>query len=148
MPCVITTDKVWIMIRTYSDLSQLQTFEDRYQYLQLSGVVGCDTFGFDRYLNQIFYKSTIWKKVRDVVIVRDKGCDLGIVGHEIDKRIIIHHMNPISTKDIEYNSDFLMDPEFLITTMLSTHNAIHYGDENLLVKEPTNRSKHDTTPWR
>lgn len=141
--------KVMLMnIRTYSDLSKLTTFEDRYNYLQLNGFVGKETFGFDRYLNQVFYKSAKWRSVRDFVIVRDNGCDLGIEGREIYGKIIIHHMNPITIQDIEQESDFLLDPEFLISTVHETHNAIHYGDENLLIRVPIERKPNDTCPWR
>lgn len=141
--------KVMLMnIRTYSDLSKLTTFEDRYNYLRLNGFVGKETFGFDRYLNQVFYKSAKWRSVRDFVIVRDNGCDLGIEGREIYGKIIIHHMNPITIKDIEQESDFLLDPEFLISTVHETHNAIHYGDENLLIRVPIERKPNDTCPWR
>ena len=141
--------KVMLMnIRTYSDLSKLTTFEDRYHYLRLNGFVGKETFGFDRYLNQVFYKSAKWRSVRDFVIVRDNGCDLGIEGREIYGKIIIHHMNPITIQDIEQESDFLLDPEFLISTVHETHNAIHYGDENLLIRVPIERKPNDTCPWR
>lgn len=135
-------------IKTYTELSRLPTFEERYRYLRLKGAVGQDTFGFDRYLNQIFYRSQRWKAVRDHVIVRDNGCDLGVEGYEIHGRIIIHHMNPITLKDIETESEFLMDPEYLITTVHNTHNAIHYGDEGLLITAPIERSRYDTCPWR
>ncbi len=135
-------------IKTYSELSKLGTFEDRYQYLRLSGVVGEETFGFDRYLNQVFYRSQKWKDVRDFVIIRDLGCDLGIEGREIHGKIMIHHINPITLKDIERESEFLLDPEYMITTTHNTHNAIHYGDENLLIKNPIERRKFDTCPWR
>lgn len=135
-------------IRTYTELSKLQTFEERYRYLRLNGSVGKDTFGYDRYLNQMFYRSQQWKAIRDHVIVRDNGCDLGIEGREIYGKIIIHHMNPITIKDIETESEFLLEPEFLISTIHNTHNAIHYGDESLLVKGPIVRSKNDMCPWR
>lgn len=134
--------------KRYSELILLPTFEERYKYLQLNGVIGDETFGFDRYVNQMFYRSQEWKQVRDYVIVRDNGCDLGIEGHEIRGKILIHHMNPIEIKDIQQVNKFLLDPEYLITTMLSTHNAIHYGDESLLVKDPIERSKNDTCPWK
>lgn len=136
------------MIRTYSDLSRLNTFEDRYRYLKLNGSIGEETFGFDRFINQNFYKSPEWKAVRDFVIVRDNGCDLGIEGYEIRGKIFIHHMNPILPKDIETRSEFLLDPEYLISTTHPTHNAIHYGDESLLIQAPIERSKNDTCPWR
>ena len=135
-------------IKRYSELILLPTFEERYKYLQLNGVIGDETFGFDRYINQMFYRSQEWRQVRDYVIVRDNGCDLGIEGHEIRGKILIHHMNPIGIKDIQQVNKFLLDPEYLITTMLSTHNAIHYGDESLLVKDPIERSKNDTCPWK
>lgn len=136
------------MIRTYSELSKLSTFEERFQYLKLGGSVGESTFGFDRYLNQIFYKSKLWKRIRDEVIFRDCGCDLGINGREIFGQVIIHHMNPITIEDIEADSKFLTDPEYLITTIHSTHNAIHYSDEKLLMTGPIERTKNDTCPWR
>ena len=135
-------------IKRYSELILLHTFEERYKYLQLNGVIGDETFGFDRYINQMFYRSQEWKQVRDYVIIRDNGCDLGIEGHEIRGKILIHHMNPIGIKDIQQVNKFLLDPEYLITTMLSTHNAIHYGDESLLVTDPIERSKNDTCPWK
>lgn len=135
-------------IKTYSELSKLTTFEERYNYLRLSGLVGKETFGFDRYLNQVFYKSSKWRSIRDFVIVRDNGCDLGIEGREIHGRIIIHHMNPITIQDITQQTDFLLDPEFLISTVHETHNAIHYGDMNLLIREPVKRQRNDTCPWR
>lgn len=135
-------------IKTYSELITIPTFEERFKYLRLDGVVGRDTFGFDRYLNQIFYRSQRWKSVRDYVIIRDNGCDLGVEGHEIYGRILIHHMNPITLDDITQESEFLLDPEYLISTIHSTHNAIHYGDENLLVTAPVERTPFDTCPWR
>lgn len=110
--------------------------------------MGEDTFGFDRFINQIFYKSQEWRAIRDHVIVRDNGCDLGVEGREIYGKILIHHMNPISQKDIEARSRFLLDPEYLITTTHDTHNAIHYGDETLLITAPVERSRNDTCPWR
>lgn len=135
-------------IKTYTELSKLNSFEERYRYLQLGGSVGKDTFGFDRYLNQIFYRSQKWKHIRDQVIIRDNGCDLGVEGYEIHGRILIHHMNPITLRDIEQESDFLLNPEFLISTTHNTHNAIHYGDEDLLIKVPLERTQFDTCPWR
>lgn len=136
-------------IRTYTELSKLTSFEDRYGYLKLDGRVGAETFGFDRYINQVFYqRSKKWKAVRDHVIIRDNGCDLGVEGYTIHKGILIHHMNPITVEDIMRESDFLLDPEFLITTVLNTHNAIHYGDERLLPQVPIERTKNDTCPWR
>lgn len=135
-------------VKTYSELRSLKTFEERYRYLRLYGRVGADTFGFDRIFNQMFYRSREWKSIRDEIIIRDNGCDLGVDGYEVHGRIIIHHMNPISLEDIQRNSDLLMNPEYLITTALSTHNAIHYGDENLLMKTPIERSRYDTCPWK
>lgn len=137
-------------IRTYSELVSLTTFEERYEYLRLDGQVGKDTFGFDRYLNQVFYSSKEWKKIRRDVIIRDKGCDLGIEDREIPDGcpILIHHMNPITKEDILNRSEFLLNPEFLICTIKNTHDAIHYGDEGLLVAEPVTRYMNDTCPWR
>lgn len=135
-------------IKNYTELSKLKTFEERYEYLRLNGRVGEATFGFDRYLNQVFYQSQRWKSVRDFVILRDNGCDLGVDGYEIFGKVIIHHMNPITVDDIESESDFLLNPEFLICTVHSTHNAIHYGDESLLIRAPIERTKNDTCPWR
>lgn len=135
-------------IRTYSELILLPTFKERYKYLKLDGSVGEDTFGFDRYINQRFYRSQKWKSIRDQVIVRDNGCDLGVEGYEIYGKVIIHHMNPISLDDIMNESDYLLNPEFLIATTHHTHNAIHYGDEGLLISDPIVRTKNDTCPWR
>lgn len=135
-------------IRTYSELSKLTTFEERYRYLRLGGHVGEETFGFDRWINQMFYKDPEWLKIRDEVIIRDNGCDLGIEGREIYSRIIVHHMNPITKADILDRSEFLLDPEYLICTVKNTHDAIHYGDENLLITLPMERSVNDTCPWR
>ena len=136
------------MIRTYSELITLPTFEERYEYLKLGGVVGEETFGFDRHLNQSFYRSREWKSIRDKVIVRDCGCDLGIEGREIHGRIYIHHMNPVMAKDVIEQTKFLLDPEYLICVTYDTHNAIHYGDESLLVVAPIERTKNDTCPWK
>ena len=135
-------------IRTYSELIQLPTFEERFEYLRLNGSVGKDTFGFDRYLNQQFYRSSEWRRVRDQVILRDCGCDLGIEGYEIPSRVLIHHMNPISIEDLQSMSDLLMNPEYLICVSHRTHNAIHYGDESFIVTTPIERSQNDTCPWR
>jgi hypothetical protein len=134
-------------IRTYSELSRLSTFDERYQYLKLKGVVGESTFGFDRWINQEFYRSHQWKTVRNNVIVRDNGCDLGIPGYEIYRDLMVHHMNPISMTDIEHGEEWILDPNFLITTSHRTHNAIHYGDESLLPREPVTRRSGDTTLW-
>lgn len=135
-------------IRTYSELMRLPTFEERFRYLKLDGLVGKDTFGFDRYLNQEFYRSKEWKEIRDFVIVRDNGCDLGMDGYEIVGRIYIHHMNPITVNDIVHSSDFLLNPDYLICVSHNTHNAVHYGDEDLLVTAPVERRKNDTCPWK
>lgn len=147
--CGIMRDKVNRMsIKTYSELIKLPTFEERYKYLRLGRQVGVDTFGFDRWLNQAFYKSKEWLAIRDHVIFRDNGCDLGIEGREIHGRVLIHHMNPITKEDLMNRSDFLLNPEYLITTMKLTHDAIHYSDESILLSEPTIRTKNDTCPWR
>ena len=135
-------------IKTYSELSKLTTFEERYRYLRLGGRVGEETFGFDRWINQMFYKDPEWLKIRDEVIIRDNGCDLGIEGREIYSRIIVHHMNPITKADILDRSEFLLNPEYLICTVKNTHDAIHYGDENLLITLPMERNVNDTCPWR
>lgn len=137
------------MIRTYTELSKLKTFEERFEYLRLDGQVGKETFGFDRIFNQKFYRSVEWRRIRDQVIIRDCGCDLGVLGHEIyGQRILIHHMNPISLEDLERRSEILMNPEYLITTIHNTHQAIHYGDSDLLIKLPRERTKNDTCPWK
>lgn len=133
--------------RTYSELSQLETFIERYRYLELKGFLGAMTFGFDRWVNQGFYHSSEWRSVRNQVIVRDNGCDLGVEGYEIQQGLLVHHMNPISVKDIEHGEDWIIDPNFLITTSLQTHNAIHYGDESLLPRGPVVRKRGDTTLW-
>lgn len=137
-----------MMIRTYSELITLPTFEERYRYLRLGGEIGKETFGFDRYLNQVFYSSKEWKRIRRDIIIRDLGCDLGVEGFEIYGRIIVHHMNPITKDDILSRSKFLIDPEYLICTSHNTHEAITYGDEGLLVVAPIERTKNDTCPWR
>lgn len=137
------------MIRTYSELIQLPTFEERYEYCRTKGRVGEDTFGHDRYLNQNFYQNDPeWLRVRDYVIVRDNGCDLGVEGREIYGSIIVHHLNPITANDIINRTKYLLDPEYLICTMKRTHDAIHYGDSNLLIKDPVVRRPNDTCPWR
>ena len=136
------------MIRTYSELITHSTFEDRFEYLSLKGQVGQETFGFDRYLNQKFYRSREWKQIRDLVIVRDSGCDLGILGREIRSHIIIHHMNPLMLNDITDSTEYLLDPEYLICVSHNTHQAIHYGDASLLIADPVVRTKNDTCPWK
>jgi len=142
-------------IRTYSELIKLPTFEERYRYLRIGGRVGEETFGFDRYLNQKFYRTDPeWREVKDYVILRDTGnndyCqDLGMpYGYDIIGTILIHHMNPITQEDIIKRTKYLLDPEYLICTILNTHNAIHYGDESLLITAPVERSRYDTCPWR
>lgn len=135
-------------VKTYSELITIPTFIGRFEYLKLNGVVGEETFGFYRYLNQVFYQSPEWKHIRDEVVVRDCGCDLGVEGYEIYGRVYIHHMNPILRGDIENRSEFLLDPEFLICTTHNTHNAIHYGDEKLLIQAPIERFENDTCPWK
>lgn len=135
-------------IKRYSELIQIPTFEERYEYLRLFGQVGNETFGFDRYLNQQFYRSKEWRDLRHHVFVRDGGCDLGIEGRDIFGRYTIHHMNPITIDDISEATEFLLNPEYLITVSYDTHNAIHYGDKNLLVTEPIERKAGDTCPWR
>lgn len=136
------------MIRTYSELRTYKTFIDRYNYLKLRGSVGIETFGYDRYLNQVLYRSRRWRRTRDGIILRDNGCDLGIEGYDIYDKIIIHHMNPLTIEDIENDVDEIYDPEFLISVSFNTHQAIHYGDESLLPKEPIERKPYDTCPWR
>lgn len=156
--------KTSVDIRTYTELCKLKTFKERYLYLRLSGQVGIDTFGFDRYLNQNFYRSELWKRVRRDVIVRDNGCDMGLEGYDIcpivdisgkrlgnKKQILVHHMNPITEKDLYYgNVDILLNPEYLITVSLMTHNAIHYGTEETLmyVSPEIERKQDDTFEWR
>lgn len=136
-------------IKTYSELIKLPTFEERFQYLRLNGSVGQETYGFDRYFNQNFYqRSPKWRSIRDHVIIRDCGCDLGVEGYDIRGRIVVHHMNPITFEDIERESEFLLNPEYLICTTHNTHNAIHYGDESLLPRLPIERTPNDTCPWR
>lgn len=139
------------MIRTYSELITIPTFIERYRYLKLGDKVGEETFGFDRYINQRFYRSAEWKRVRQEVIARDFGCDLAMNDHEIASgaKVLVHHMNPIKLNDIRNSSDYLLNPEFLITTIKLTHDAIHYGDESLLFTEvPVIRMPNDTSPWR
>jgi hypothetical protein len=134
-------------IRSYRELRRLETFFDRFEYLSLKGTVGQDTFGFDRWINQRFYRSYEWKRARNHVIVRDNGCDLGIEGHEIYTDLLVHHMNPISMQDIQHGEGWILDPNYLITTSLQTHNAIHYGDVSLLPRGPIERQPGDTKLW-
>ena len=135
------------MIRTYDELIKLPTFEDRFNYLKLNGRVAEETFGFDRWLNQVFYRSPQWKRIRNQVIIRDNGCDLGIAGRDIPDRIYVHHMNPLLLNDIKNQTEYLTNPNFLICTSFMTHEAIHYGDEHLLMKDPVERKPGDTTLW-
>ena len=135
-------------MRSYSELAKLATFEEWFAYLRLDGEVGKETFGFDRIFNQRFYTSQIWRSIRDAVIIRDNGCDLGIEDRIIHSRILIHHMNPVSLDDILSQSEFLLNPEYLITTCHATHNAIHYGDEKQLIAMPPERKPNDTCPWK
>lgn len=137
------------MIRSYSEMMQLPTFEERFRYLKLDGVVANETFGFDRYLNQRFYKSAEWRNIRQQVIIRDQGCNLACPDRPIFGQVIIHHMNPISIEELENNPDILLNPEYLVCVSLDTHNAIHYGDESYAKQEVlVERRPGDTTPWR
>ena len=133
--------------RSYSELVKLPTFSERYNYLRLVGQVGSTTFGFDRYLNQSFYTSRDWRQVRHTVIARDAGCDLGLEGYEIFDRVYVHHMNPLTKKQVLAADENMFDPEYLISCTLNTHNAIHYGDPNSLVRLPPERRPGDTTLW-
>lgn len=133
--------------RTYSELLQYDTFEDRFDYLCLGGTVGRSTFGFDRYINQGFYRSAQWKQIRNYVIVRDEGCDLGVLGYEIHTNLLVHHINPMISDDIVHGEEWILDPEFLITTTHDTHNAIHYGDRSLLAQPFVERARGDTKLW-
>ena len=139
---------IQMIIRTYNELMLLPTFEERFEYLKLSGRVGEETFGFDRWLNQKFYRSAEWKHLRDQVIIRDNGCDLGVDGRDIYGKILIHHMNPISKKDILERTDLLLNTMYLISVTKQTHDAIHYSDDSILMKDPIVRSRNDTCPWR
>lgn len=138
------------MYKTYSELSKLTTFCERYNYLKLGSQVGAETFGVDRFINQSFYKSNEWLSIRDEIIIRDNGCDLGIESEIIPDGtiLLVHHLNPITLKDIEERSELLLNPEYLITTTHSTHNAIHYGTDDYIAMRFTNRTKNDTCPWR
>lgn len=145
----MTTQMSMNNIRTYSELITLPTFKERFNYLKLDSFVGKETFGYDRYLNQQLYQhNPRWKKARDKVIIRDNGCDLGVEGFDIFGKIIVHHMNPITMDDILNDRDWIYDPEYLICTVHNTHNAIHYGDEKLLMTAPIVRTKNDTCPWK
>lgn len=133
--------------RSYSELRRFSTFEERFAYLSLRGEVGRATFGFDRWINQQFYRSREWQQVRDLVIVRDEGCDLGVRGYDIHSRLMVHHMNPIAPDDLVRGEEWVLDPEYLITTTHRTHNAIHYGDESLIRRAPVERRPGDTKLW-
>ena len=133
--------------KTYSNLNRIETFEDKFEYLKLGGSVGHSTFGFDRYINQTFYQSFQWKSVRDYVIIRDKGCDLGVEGYEIHSKLLVHHMTPLTMEDITSGNEWITDPEYLITTTHNTHNAIHYGDKRLLITPLQPRMPGDTKLW-
>ena len=135
-------------IRTYSELITIPTFEERFEYLQLKGSVGKDTFGYDRYLNQVLYRSPEWKRLRNQIIIRDDGCDLACDGYDIYGKVLIHHLNPITVEDVLTRSRKVFDPDNLVCVSHSTHNAIHYGDVDLLVTGPIIRTKNDTCPWR
>lgn len=135
-------------IRTYSELITIPTFEERFEYLQLKGSVGKDTFGYDRYLNQVLYRSPEWKRLRNQIIIRDGGCDLACDGYDIYGKVLIHHLNPITVEDVLARSRKVFDPDNLVCVSHSTHNAIHYGDVDLLVAGPIIRTKNDTCPWR
>lgn len=136
------------MIRTYTELSRLKTYKERFEYLKLDGVLGSATFGDNRYVNQQFYRSERWRRIRRKVILRDKGCDLGVEGYEINKGIIIHHMNPVMLSDIMDETDILLNPEYLICCSHDTHNAIHYGNANNIPDLFATRTPNDHIPWR
>ena len=135
-------------IRTYSELITIPTFEERFEYLQLKGSVGKDTFGYDRHLNQVLYRSPEWKRLRNQIIIRDGGCDLACDGYNIYDKVLIHHLNPITVEDVLTRSRKVFDPDNLVCVSHNTHNAIHYGDVDLLVTGPIIRTKNDTCPWR
>ena len=135
-------------IRTYSELITITTFEERFEYLQLKGSVGKDTFGYDRYLNQVLYRSPEWKRLRNQIIIRDAGCDLACDGYDVYGKVLIHHLNPITVEDVLARSRKVFDPDNLVCVSHNTHNAIHYGDVDLLVTGPIIRTKNDTCPWR
>lgn len=134
--------------KTYSELIAIPTYEDRFRYLQLQGAVGKDTFGYDRYLNQVLYNSQEWKRFRNEIIIRDNGCDLAFEGYDIHGRILVHHINPITVDDVVNRNPLVFDPENVICVTHNTHNAIHYGDESLLITAPIERTRHDTCPWK
>lgn len=134
--------------RCYRELSRIPTFKERFEYLKLGGLVGESTFGFERYMNQMLYTSSKWRRLRNQIIIRDNGCDLGLEGYEIPEKIIVHHMNPMTVDDLKDFSDDVFNPEYLICVSQLTHNAIHYGDDNLLPKKPIERKPGDTCPWK
>ena len=151
MPCADTVEIVTQMpmnIRTYSELITIPTYEERFEYLRCNSAVGKETFGFDRYLNQVLYNSMDWKRLRRQIIIRDNGCDLALEGYTIYGKIIIHHINPISLDDIMKERSIVFDPENLVCVSFNTHNAIHYGDASLLPMGPIERTPNDTCPWR
>lgn len=137
-----------LKIKTYSELITLPTLKERYEYLKLDGTVGEDTFGYERYLNQKFYQGIEWRRFRNEIIVRDLGCELGVEGYEIQGKIILHHLNPLTKFDLLNREETLMDPENLICVSMAMHNAIHYGDESLIPNDPIPRIPNDTCPWR
>lgn len=150
MPCEPMLVKNWMLMtrtRSYSELRRFDTFDERFDYLKLDGEVGKATFGFDRYINQQFYASNEWKNVRDYVIWRDNGCDLGIEGHEIHRELLVHHINPMVMDDLYHKEEWILNPEYLITTTKNTHNALHYGNKKLLPKIVLARSPNDTKLW-
>lgn len=137
-----------MIIRRYSELKRLKTFKERYEYLRIGGLVGESTFGFERYLNQALYTSQKWRQLRNSIIIRDNGCDLGIEGYDLHDKIIVHHMNPLTKEQFMDPDDSMFDPEFLICVSMATHNAIHYGDASLLPKDPVKRYPNDMCPWK
>lgn len=142
-------EKTYNLRRSYHELARLKTFEERYEYLRLSGMVGQSTFGSDRYLNQALYTSPEWKSFRNRIIIRDNGCDLGIEGRDVlGDRIIIHHINPLTVEDVENRSPVIFDPDNVVCVSHNTHQAIHYGDRSLLQKDPVERTPNDTCPWK
>ena len=149
MPCVVIAEMVMVMIiKTYSELISIPTYEERFDYLKLDGIVGKDTFGYDRYLNQAFYNSPEWRRFRRDMIIRDNGCDLACEGYDIRGRIILHHINPLTQEDLINRKEALFNPENIICVSHNTHNAIHYGDANLLITGPIERVANDTCPWK
>ena len=136
------------LLRSYSELKRLRTFDERFEYLRIGSFVGDPTFGFERYMNQMLYNSSKWRRLRNEIIIRDNGCDLGVDGYEIPDKIIVHHMNPMTIDDLKELSDDVFNPEYLICVSHNTHNAIHYGDKNLLIRLPEERRPGDTCPWK